>query len=165
MDKKGFTTIELITTFALSTVIIIILINVVLIIKNIYSQNEIKSQLLIEQSNLSNLINKKFTSDNLSSYQACSDSSFCYTFKFVDGTTSTLVVGDDYIKFDSYIYKRKGGSSIGDSTFEITNVDVSNTEVNNSILVIEIPISNKLYPNEDFGIKIVYQYNSNKVAL
>lgn len=165
MNKKGFTVIELITTFALSTVIIIILINVVLMIKNIYSENNIKSELLIEQSNLSNLINKKFTKDNLKTYEACNDSSFCYKFEFVDGTTSTLVVGDDYIKFDSYKYKIKSGTSIGESKLEITDVEVSSTEVNNSILVIKIPIINKIYPNEDFGINLVYQYNSNKITL
>jgi len=165
MNKKGFTVIELITTFALSTVIIIILVNVVLMIKNIYSENDIKSELLIEQSNLSNIINKKIIKDNLKTYEVCSDSSFCYKFEFVDGTTSTLVVGDDYIKFDSYVYKIKSGTSIGDSTFEIIDVNVSSTEVNNSILVIKIPIINKIYPNDDFGINIVYQYNSKKITL
>ena len=39
MNKKGFTLVELITTFALATVIIVLLINIVLLIKNIYSKN------------------------------------------------------------------------------------------------------------------------------
>ena len=60
LNKKGFTLIELITTFALASVLIIILINIIIVIKNVYSKNDIRSELLIEQSNLSNLINKKF---------------------------------------------------------------------------------------------------------
>ena len=71
LNKKGFTLIELITTFALASVLIIILINIIIVIKNIYSKNDIRSELLLEQSNLSNLINKKFDKDFLNSYFPC----------------------------------------------------------------------------------------------
>lgn len=165
MNRKGFTLIELVTTFALSTVIIIILINIVLVIRNIYTKYELKSNLLIEQSNLSSLINKKFTTDSLVSYIPCSESSFCYTFTFKDNTKSTLVVSEDYIKFDNYVYTLESGTTVEDPTMEIITVDVSNDTTNNSFLVIKIPIKNKLYSNEDFGFNIVYQYNSKKITL
>lgn len=164
MNKRGFTLIELITTFALSTIIIILLINVVILIKNIYTENDIKTGLLIEQSNLSNLINKKFSSE-LISYIPCDESDFCFSFDFSDGTTSVLVVDNQYIRFDGYVYDVKDSSIIGVPSIDIIDVEVSNVDSNNSFLVIKVPISNKLYPKEDFGINVVYSYNSNKITL
>ena len=165
MNKKGFTLVELITTFALASVIIILLINIVLIIKNIYSKNNLKTELIIEQSNLSNLINKDFGVDNLDSYIPCDESEFCYDFNYYDAKSVRLVVTDKYIKYGSYVYKAKGGTTIGKPTMEIVEIEVSSPDKNNNILVIKIPISNKLYPNKDFGLNIVYQYNSNLLIL
>ena len=166
MNKKGFTLIELITTFALATVIIILLINVVVVIKNIYTNNNIKSELLIEQSNLSNLMNKKFSKDMLDSYIPCNDSDFCYEFNFVDGSISKLVVSDEFIKFDAYVYKLKNSIKTHNPTLEtIIDIDVSTTDANDSFLIINIPIKHKLYPNKNYGINLVYQYNSTKVEL
>jgi len=166
MNKRGFTLIELITTFALSTVIIILLINIILVIKDIYTSNNIESELLIEQSNLSNLINKRLIEDSLDRYESCSDSEFCYNFVFIDGTTSKLVVGEDFIRFDNYTYKIKKNTKIENPTIEtIIDIEVSNTNSNNSFLVINIPIIYKLTPNKNYGISIVYQYNSNYTEL
>ena len=166
MNKRGFTLIELITTFALATVIIILLVNVIIVIKNIYSKNDIKSQLLIDQSNLSNVINKRLIEDSLDTYTSCNDSNFCYNFNFVDGTSSKLVVAKDSIKFDNYVYKIEKGCTIETPIIDIIiDIEVSSSDQNNSFLILKIPIKHKLYPNKNFGIDIVYQYNSNNIEL
>ena len=154
MNKKGFTLIELITTFALSTVIIVLLINVVLVIKNVYSKNDIKTSLLIEQSNLSNLINKKLRKGALLSYVTCSDAKFCYNFNYIDGTTSSLKVSEEFIIFDNYIYKVSNGTTIGDLYIDIANVSVSNDSINNSFLIITGLIDNIFNINNNF--KFIY---------
>lgn len=165
MNNKGFTLIELITTFALSSVIIIILINIVIIIKENYVKIDTKSNLIIEQSNLSHLINSKFNKLDLISYEACFDTDFCYIFNFDGDENSKLIVGNDYITFDNYTYKMFEGSIIGESIFEINNIETLTNDVNNSFLIIEIPITNSLYNNQNFGINFVYQYNSNLTKL
>lgn len=165
MNKKGFTLIELITTFALASVLIIILINIIIVIKNVYSKNDIRSELLIEQSNLSNLINKKFDKDFLNSYFPCNETDFCYTFNFVDGSSSKLVVSDEYIKFDSYMYKFKKGTKATNPTLELFDTEALSGSLTNGFLVIRIPINTKLYPNENFGIDIVYRYNFTEITL
>jgi len=165
MNNKGFTLIELVTTFAISTVIIIILMNTVLVIKNIYSNNNIKSELLTEQSNLSHLMNKRFSKDNLTSYTYCEEGIFCYEFDFLDSDVLKLVVDNDYIKFGSYVYKIGEGVTIGTPELDLIKIEVSNSIFNDSFLVIEIPITHKLYTNSNFGIKIVYQYNSKEITL
>lgn len=165
MNNKGFTLIELITTFALASIIIIFLINIISIIKENYIKTDIRSKLLVEQSNLSYLINTKFEKDNLESYTACSDTDFCYQFEFIDGTSSKLIVGEDYITFNNYTYKLVKDSTIESTNFEIIEVDTILENSNNAFLVIQIEIKNKLYKDKDFGINLVYQYNSREITL
>jgi len=165
MNKKGFTLIELITTFALTSVIIILLINVVLLIKDIYMQNYIKSSLIIEQSNLSYFINNKFLPDSLEGYRECDESDFCYEFDFNDGTTSKLLIKNNSIKFDNYVYDLSQEVSIENPKVEMVKFDLSNTNTYNSVLVIDIPIKSKLYKNDNFGINVIYQFNSYVTSL
>lgn len=165
MNKKGFTLIELITTFAMMSVIIIFLFNIILTIKNIYSKHNVKTELVLDQSNLSYQINKKFKPGNLTAYSACTDSDFCFSFTFLDGTSSKLIVRSNSISFNNYVYKISEGTNIGECDLKKIEANVSSADVNNSFLVIKIPITNKLYPDEDFGISVVYQYNSNKTLL
>jgi len=162
MKNKGFTIIELITTFALATVLIIFLLNTVIVIKNIYSKNEIKSKLMIEQGNLSYIMNKKFDRNFLVSCSPCPDSSFCFEFDFVDGTKSKLDIDNMHIKFDNYSYELIEGTIIGAPSIKKESTIVNTASVNDSFLIIDIPITNSLFPNLNFGINLVYQYNSNE---
>ena len=166
MKKKGFTLIELITTFALTATIVIILMNVILIIKNIYSMSNLKTNLLIKQSELSNILNSKINNGNLISYEACNDSQFCYEFSFLDGSNIKLNVVNNKITFGNYVYKLDETSTIESPLIEKKeNLDITDTTVNDSFLIIKIPIKSSQYPNDNFGINLVYQYNSNNTSL
>ena len=105
MNSKGFTLIELITTFALSSVVIIILMNVVLIIKENYVKIDVKSNLIIEQSNLSYLINSKFNNLELINYETCFDTDFCYIFNFVGDESSKLMYNDVNSDLSNKLYE------------------------------------------------------------
>ena len=162
MKDKGFTLIELITTFALSAVIMILLINV---IRNIYSKTDIKTELYINQSNLSNLLNKKINNGNLNSYTSCGNGEFCYEFKFLDGDSIRLTVEERRIKFGNFTYVLDKKTRAVNPTLTKEFVVTEDINSNDSFLIIKIPIKNDLYPNIDFGINLVYQYNSSKVTL
>ena len=164
MNKKGFTLIELITTFALAAVIIILLINVVLVIKNIYSKTDLKTELYINQGNLSNVMNKAINKDNLLSYNECNDEEFCYIFNISTGESIKLTISDNIIRFGDFTYKLKSNTSI-DNPSITTEYITGITDNNDSFLVIKIPIKAKQYPDEDFGINLVYPYNSNRTVL
>lgn len=162
MNKKGFTLVELITTFALTAVIVTILINVSVVIRNMYNKAQIKTQLLIEQANLSNALNTKINKKMLEDYSTCTDSSFCYNFVFSDGSTEKLIVTNSSIKFGNYVYKIQNGTEIKNPS--LSKAEVSPDSSNSEFLVLKIPIVNKLYPDDDFGINLVYQYNLNYVS-
>jgi len=161
MKNKGFTLIELITTFSLATVILVLLINVVVIIKDVYTESEIKTELTINQGDFSKIINAKITDNNLVSYIECYDSDFCYSFTFKDGEVIDLNVTVSSIKFGSYVYKLPSGTEVINPSIEELYMENTDPSLNDSILVIRIPIINKLYPTEDYGINLVYTYNSN----
>lgn len=165
MKNRGFTLVELITTFALSAVIIVILINVVLIIKDMSSDSKIKTKLIVNQSRLSNALNSKISSDNLISYRVCNTAAFCYNFTLSTGEIIKIEIDDKTIKVGNYAYDIDDGVTVSNPEVKIVHVDVSDTKSNNSFLVIKIPIIHKLYPNTDFGINLVYPYNSNIQSL
>lgn len=153
MKKNGFTLVELITTFALTSIIIVLLINVVTIIKNTYSNSNIKTELYINQSNLSNILNTKISRDNLDSYEECTDTDFCYAFNFVNGESIKLIVSEKTIKFGDYVY------NLGDSTkVDLEKVNISGIEGIDDFLTLKIPITCELYPKIDFGVNLVYLY-------
>lgn len=161
MKSKGFTLVELITTFALASVIIILLINIVVVIKNIYSKTNIKTELYINQSNLSNVLNTKFTKDNLDSYRNCEESDeyiICQIFKFKDSEDEIkLEVTSNKIKFGNYVYKLPEYAIVKNNT----NDELFKTDIVNNILNLQIPIYCDIYPNINFGINIVYLNSSN----
>lgn len=146
LNNRGLTLIELVVTSALAITIIIILINVLIIVKNNYEDTQIKTNLIVNQSTLSNLLNDKFKSDNLVSYTNCAGT-FCYEFTFLDGDVIKLDVTNDSIKFGNYVYKLDNLSSVSNPTLTYES----------PYMVIKIPIKTKLYPNEDFGINLVYK--------
>ena len=146
MNKKGLTLIELIVTFALAISIIIVLLNVLLIIKKNYEDIDSKTKLVMNQSTLSNLMNSKFTDDNLVSYDTCLGT-FCYEFTFKNGEVITLSVVDKTITFGDYTYRL-------DSSTVVYNPELI---YDSPYLIIRIPIYTKLYPKTDFGINLVYK--------
>lgn len=159
MNKNGFTLIELITTFALSAVIVILLINIVLIIKNIYIKSSVRTELLINQSNLSHVLNTKINNHSVDSYDSCSNSHFCYIFNLIDGESIKLEIKNDSIMFGSYVYKLLDGSTVTDPNIDVEYIN------NEGILNIRIPINYELYPKEDFGINLIYTFDFTKTPL
>lgn len=161
MNNKGLTLIELITTFALSAVIIVLLINVVVSIRNVYSKVSIKSDLYIAQSNLSNALNSKLHDDQLDSYSTCTDSIFCYNFTLVNGEILKLVVEETKITVGNQVYNLTGKTKVVNPTLSPEYIELKEEYSRNNILVLKIPIINELYPNIDFGVNLVYLYNIN----
>jgi len=162
MNNKGLTLIELITTFALASVIIVLLINIVLVIKDVYNKSNIKTELYIKQANLSNFMNDKINNGKLKEVSECtnnSDMMMCYEFSLINDETIRLEVKEKEIKFGDFKYKLQDKTKVVNPN--MNNYTVSSTTNNNSLLVIKIPIICELYPSLDFGINLVYMYDFN----
>lgn len=161
MNNKGLTLIELITTFALSAVIIVLLINVVVSIRTLYSKFYIKSDLYILQANLSNSLNSKLHNVQLDTYETCIDSSFCYNFILTTGESFKLIVEETKITVGDKVFKLYDKTKVVNPTLIPEYIELKEEYSGDDILVLKIPIINELYPNTDFGINLVYLYNVN----
>jgi len=143
MKNKGFTLVELITTFALTSALIVILTNIVLIIKDVYVKYNVKTELLIKQGTFNQVVNSKIENGKLVSNSSCGNN--CYQFVLADATYE-LKIENDKIMFGDYIYEKVSGSTIGDMIVTTSN----------GYLNIQIPITNKLFEDDDFGLNLVY---------
>ena len=153
MKNKGFTLVELITTFALAAALVVILSNIVIILKDIYVKYEIKTELLIKQADLNKVIYDRFEESGCyysilePSISSCG--SGCYTIKFKDGTNETMTISNNRITFGDYVYEAISGSNIA------AQVDSVSVFPNKSFTNFKIIITHKLYKDQDFGINLV----------
>lgn len=161
MKKNGFTLVELIATIALVAVILIFLFNIVFLLKDLYVKNNDRTELLVRQSLLSRRINEEFVPDNLHSVTSCGE--MCYSFEFNDGVTSQLSIDltNKKVTYDDFVYKLEDSSFFGEVNVYVESVTLVDVTMEDSILIIDIPIYDSKYSNVNFGIKLIYAFNSN----
>ena len=164
MNNKGFTLVELITTFAVASAIALVLFNVVLSIKNIYSKTNLKTNLLINQANLSNQVNSKVINDDIVSIDYCDLSVNCYTISYTNGDNINLIINEKTISFGNYTYNLLDGSYVDLDNISFYYQTFSNVLDNkDSILNIKVPVRSKEIENIDFGLNFVYLYNNGDI--
>lgn len=157
--KKGFTVVELITSFALATMFAVVLFQIVLVLKDLYVNSGSKTALLNKQNIITHEINKVLQDKEIKNVESCG--TYCVKFTYTDSTYDELLVDRNAstIQFGEYKTNIDSDSQFGSASIETKKIDVVQTHVNDSIAIINIPIySNKT--NENYGIKIVYQYKS-----
>lgn len=182
MNNKGFTIIELLTAFTLSTIVMIFIFNVVFILKDLYVVNGAKSTLMVEQSLMSQEINKDFSNLNIDTIKSCTTGDLCLEIGYKDlaGTIQTkkLVVNKTTkkIQYDNYIYPLESTEDFNfeglaskyafDKDLKVCYKTAStNATTKNSYLYINIPIHSSKIEDVNFGIKVMYLYNNNSLSL
>ncbi|MEG2322247.1 MAG: hypothetical protein RSB71_02040 [Bacilli bacterium] len=159
MKKNGFTVVELIVSFALTATVAVILLQIVIGLKNMYINSGLKTQLLNKQALISDKINSSFLDKKVIGVTKCG--SYCLNFIYENNTYDRLYVDvtNNIIEFGSYRTDLTEGSY-----FENMKVTTISSQVygdsNDALLNINIPIYNKAFKKQNFGLNIVYQYNS-----
>ena len=166
-NNKGFTLVEVLVSLSLVAVIAIFLFQIIYLLRDVYVEKAVKSELYIESSNLSNVINKdivtKTESNNyVASIDKVSDNEIDITFK--DNTTSNIVINRENhtISYGDYNIKILEKADIGNIELYY-NYDVIDLK-KNGIVYIKIPITHKDY-NNDFGVVVTYRYDSSKTTV
>ncbi len=157
--KKGFTVVELIVSFSLVMVIAVFLFQIVIGLKNLYNNSGLKTELLNKQSLISNEINKKLNSNSVDTLRNCG--SYCIEFYYADGTSDKLDIDYDNntVQFGSYTTSLPDDSYIKNAKISIANAATFRSYVDNSLLIIDIPIYNDNFKDQNFGIKVIYPFN------
>lgn len=167
MNNKGFTIIELLASFILSMIIVVIMFQLIINLKDLYKMTVLKSELQNKQNIITNkiyddLINKKvktITESNEINEQGSIDI-YYIEFTFDDNISKKLTINtrENYISYDNYIVKLNQSMY-----FEEVLISTKGTGIEtgyNRILSINVPITNQIFRNENFGINIVYPYNN-----
>ena len=161
--NKGFTVIELITSFTLASVIMIILFNIILILKDNLSEVNAKTNMLVEKDNLSYNINKRFKEKEISSITMCEDGDKCYEFTYSDNTSDKLIYSntDKTITFNNYTFDIIDGITVEEPTITEHYDTMSSTKYN-GYFIIHIPIK---IDNKDYSIKVVKHFNTDSLVI
>ncbi len=161
--NKGFTTIELITSFTLASVIMIILFNIILILKDNLSKVNAKTNMLVEKDNLSYNINKRFKDKEISSITMCNEGDKCYEFTYSDSTSDKLIYSntDKTITFNNYTFDIIDGITVEEPTITEHYDTMSSTKYN-GYFIINIPIK---LDNKDYSIKINKHFNTDSLVI
>lgn len=164
-NNKGFTLVELIASFALALTMMFFLFQIVITVRDLYVSSGVKTELLIRQSNLLKKIGTELNEKALATVTSCGDD--CYQFTYAGGITKELSVNrsTNVVSYDDYQMKLGDGSAIGEFSVNTTTIDGVAAGKKNSILIIKLPITNKISPSRDFGINLVYQYDNRTVNL
>jgi len=159
MNKKGFTLVELIVSFALSIVVVIYIFNVVLMIKDLYITKGIKTNLLLKQSEIATMIEDSFLEKELTLFTVSNEE---VEFLYDDLSTKILTYNkeENYIEFDNKRVYLETGAEIGNFSFKDDVIVEKVTDQSyNSILSLKLPVVHN-YIEGDYGINIVHLYNS-----
>ena len=144
-NNKGFSIIELIVSFTICTVIMIVLFQIVLVLKDLYEKSAIKTTLLNRQNIIVNLIYSDILEKELNNVSSCG--TYCITFDFTTVSKQLKYSSsDNTISYGDYVTEVLGGPT----------VDKAETSIQNGVMSASMPITHKLFNNKDFGIRIVH---------
>lgn len=164
MNKKGFTVVELIVSFAITMIVVAFLFEMIITLKNVYVSSGIKSQLLTKQAIISNKINGDLKNKKIKIVLKCGTG--CLNFIFEDNSSTKLIIdqSNNLFTYGKYTTKLIEGSSFG--TIDIHNETLVGipADINDSFITIKVPITNNLL-KEDYGLNILYQYDSRTSAI
>lgn len=159
-NKKGFTLVELIASFALALTIMFFLFQIVIAIKDLYVYSGLKTEMMIRQTNIQKQLGTDLYEKALTDVSICGTD--CYILTYGDFGSKELKVDREKsrIQYGDYSIELVDGSEIGELTISSQTVDNVALNKDNAILTINLPIVNKVIDNRNFGIHLVYQYDN-----
>ena len=165
MKKNGFTLVELITTFALISAIVIVLVQLVLNVKNTYEKLGVKTELLQTQGTL---LDKVYTSNitkNVQIISYCGEN--CLEFYYQNGTSERLTVDREnkIISFGKHTASFLDLVKISSLETSISYAQKELVNKEDAIFEIHIPVTVSTIHDQDFGIHVIFQYNQNMVSI
>lgn len=163
--KKGFTVVELIVSFSLTAVIATFLIQLVLSLNNIYKTSGVKTEIMNKQSLISNHINKTLSEKSISSLTSCGN--YCLKFNYNDYTSDTFTIdyANNILTFGSYSTNLPENTSFKNVNVDIVYGATIDSNSNNAILNIVIPIYNDEFKNDNFSVNVAYQFNTDNTNI
>ncbi len=160
-NQKGFTIVELLTAFSLSMVVMVFLFNIVMMIKENYLAQSIKSELIVQQGLLSDELAHDASEYTLIQMSGKKGE---YNFLFQDASGNS-VMKKLMVTSSSITYSGNGKTyeyqfvDKADPVIEVSEVKERTDGMDIGYVFLDISITTPLIENEDFGVKMVYLYS------
>jgi len=162
MNNKGFTVVELLTTFVIIGVVATLLIQISINLSDLYNKTSVKTELYYKQSIISKNLNETFLNNSIISISTCGTN--CLDITYIDYSKKQIKIEDNLVYIGDETFEIVKNSKIGDVKMDIIYSPVTQQYKNDTILNIKIPIK-YIGIDNDFGINLVYQYNRTKVSV
>jgi len=165
MNKKGFSTVELIVSFIIASIIIVAMYRVTLSLNEKLLYHQHLSNITVYIGTLTNNIYEDLIDniDNpLTEVVGCGEG--CFTLTFKDSSTKEVKVNQEG---NTFIYNDIIERLPSDFQFKISDmnikIDIYDRPSNhhNSIFQLSVPIISEIY-DDKFSLEIVYTYDSRK---
>ncbi|MDD2435422.1 MAG: glycine-rich protein [Bacilli bacterium] len=162
---KGFTVVELIVSFTLISVIVLLLFQIIIVLKELYVSAGVKANLLTKQTLISEKVNSDLFEKRIVVASGCGET--CIEFVFADGTVNRLETDRQNNTFSYGDYKTNlvAGSQFGNIKVSTNTTLSMPANTNNSVIRINIPIYHPLLSGENFGINVIYQYDDRTTSI
>jgi len=141
--ERGFTVVELLTSFTLASVVMILLFNILIAVKADYVEDKIETEYNAQQSLLSHALNKDATNCSLSAMTKTGNT-FLLSFMKSDtcsGGSKTLKVEETKITYNGKVYEFPDGVTIDVSGSSAKEGDISGIQY----FFLKIPITMNIY--------------------
>lgn len=161
MNNKGLTIVELVVSFALSVVVAVFLIQIILLLKDMYISTGARSVIMNKQAILTDRMNQIFENRRVVRAEKCGDT--CIRLHLDDNVDEIIAVDTKAktISVGDYTSKLPDSVEFGTIVMKTTTIE-SQTDHFNSILQIQIPIKDKIVTMQTFDINVIYQYDKRK---
>ena len=158
--KKGFSIVELLVSITLISTIILLLFQVIVSLKSLYTKDSTNTSMLVNQASVSYLINSHLEEKGFKEADNCVAGQVdCITITYLDNTIEEVKVdsNSNTIKIGNKLYKYPTGTTISLPIVDKELID-SDTLDYDTIFKLKINVSNKLFKNKDYNINIVHVF-------
>ncbi len=160
LNNRGFSLVELIVTFTLVSIMMFLVLELTVNVRHSYNLTGLKTEFLTKQSMVLSIVNDDLNIKKVSEINDCGEN--CFQIVFYDTTTKLLVIDkvNNVIRYGNEAIELGENAVINDVTTINTSFAVEPTSSIDSYVILTIPITNDNFPEEDFTIRLMYQYHS-----
>jgi len=172
-NNKGFSILELIVSFGLTMVIVVVLFEIIIYMKELYEKSVTQTELINRQNLITDYIYSDIYDKGLNTLYLCGDN--CIAFDYNDGDTkqlkwdtslNTIGYGDYTVSLLKNTFLDQSLLlSDGISTLSGAKICHSSNIHSDEYFTIKVPLTNALFPDDDFGLNIFYYYSNGEVSV
>lgn len=165
-NNRGFSILELIVSFGLTMIIVVVLFEIIIYMKELYEKSVTQTELINRQNLITDYIYSDIYNKGLQTVEMCGDN--CIAFLYTNGETKSLKwdTSLNTIGYGDYTVRLLKNTFmdhsllLSDGRYTLSGARICNTSnlYDDSYFSIHIPMTNTLFPNDDFGLNIFYTY-------